>query len=813
MEKTEERRGRAVGGAKEGEAAASPRAERKARKSPLALLREAYARRENKGRELALDLAFGAMACFLAQTHGLFGAYPFALGLLAATPRRVLPCFLGAALGCYFMGGVGVLYLFVYAAVPLFRLLLSYPFSWRKAPPTALFSEEPALRILIAASAALGMAIYEFVVAGVVTYTLLFALGVVLLSSLACFFYVGALDYGVTLSFLLGKEEKGDGAHSAKPFFCVSALVLVYTVALSLMKTELFGISLGTLFGFALTLLVSRRYGALFGCAVGLAVGLAGALLYVPSFCLFGLLSGLLWRAGIPLALSAAAASAGGYAVYAGGLSGFLAVVPEVAVGALLLWPLLSRLPTEEERAREALLPISEAKDGSLRGGEAATERLSTALYNLSGIKGGIEEEGGEEGYFLLAARAADKHCRACKSKSGCAERRKSEALLSALAEEIRRGEPFSAKNQEKIKALSQRCGEFSEMLRELETGAALLEERRSRHPLYSLLLSDYALFSRMLNELSTTAEEERRENEGESRALLEALNERGYQAKGVSVYGKRQKKIKIAHVDKGGRAVSAQALRALCEEVLGLAFTLPRLIREEKGKPVFLKARPRFSVSVAYAAAAKGEDEPSGDALRSFENAEGYHYSLLCDGMGTGREAAHAAEESAYFLSELLRAGNRMASSLRLLNNFVRARGEEGTVTVDLCELDLLLGAATFLKSGAAPSFLKRKTSLFRIRSRTVPLGLFGTPDSERVNVEIEAGDRIILLSDGILLREESEALRAALLLEGVSPKAQAEAILAAAEAKDDRSVAVLEISSFAEGEGDASADASAAT
>ncbi|MBQ5828079.1 MAG: hypothetical protein IIW47_04705, partial [Bacteroidales bacterium] len=45
---------------------------------------------------------------------------------------------------------------------------------------------------------------------------------------------------------------------------------------------------------------------------------------------------------------------------------------------------------------------------GVLRGGEAATERLSTALYNLSGIKGGIEEEGGEEGYFLLAARAAD---------------------------------------------------------------------------------------------------------------------------------------------------------------------------------------------------------------------------------------------------------------------------------------------------------------------------------------------------------------------------------------------------------------------
>ncbi len=809
MEKTEER----VERKESASALALPSAKQK-RQNPFSLLYDAYRRRENKGRELLLDLLFGAMACFLAMTHGLFGAYPFALGLLAATPRRILPCFLGAALGCYFMGSVGVLYLCVYAAVPLFRLLLSYPFKRRPSPPAALFSEEPALRVLIAASAGLGMAIYEFVVAGVMTYTLLFALGTVLLPSLVCFFYIGALDYGVSLPFLLGKEEKGEGAHSSGSFFCVSALVLAYTVALSLMKQEIFGISLGVCFGFAVSLLVSRRYGALFGCAAGLAVGLAGSLLYVPSFCLLGLLSGLLSQVSMPCALSAAAVAAGGYAVYAGGLSGFLAIVPEVAATSLLLWPLLSHIPLYDkggEGARTLLEGAGEQEEAPSERREEAAARLSTALYNLSGIREGIEDGDSEEGYFLLAARARDKHCRLCEGKSSCAERRKSEALLSSLAEEIRRGEPFSAKNQEKIKELSQKCGKFPEMLRELQTGAALLEERRSRKPLSLLLLSDYALFSRMLNELSAVYLEESKENESESRALKETLLGLGYQAKGVSVYGKRQKKIKIAHVDKGGRAVSAEALRAVCQEVCGLSFTLPTLVKEEKGKPIFLKARPRFSVRVAYASAAKTAEEPSGDALRSFDNADGYYYTLLCDGMGTGRAAARTAEESAYFLSELLKAGNRMASSLRLLNNFVRARGEEGTVTVDLCELDLLCGSATFLKSGAAPSFLKRGASLFRIRSRTVPLGLFGTPDSERVNVEIEAGDRIILLSDGIVAKEESEVLRQALLLEGISPKAQAEAILAAAEASDDRSVAVLEISSFTEGEGGSRDEAAA--
>ena len=108
-------------------------------------------RRRGKGWELALDLLYGALACALSLTHGLFGVYPFALGLLAATPRRMLPCFLGAALGCYFMGRVGLLYLCVYGAVLLFRLLLSYPFKRRRLPSPALFSEEPALRVLVAA--------------------------------------------------------------------------------------------------------------------------------------------------------------------------------------------------------------------------------------------------------------------------------------------------------------------------------------------------------------------------------------------------------------------------------------------------------------------------------------------------------------------------------------------------------------------------------------------------------------------------------------------------------------------------------------
>jgi stage II sporulation protein E len=70
----------------------------------------------------------------------------------------------------------------------------------------------------------------------------------------------------------------------------------------------------------------------------------------------------------------------------------------------------------------------------------------------------------------------------------------------------------------------------------------------------------------------------------------------------------------------------------------------------------------------------------------------------------------------------------------------------------VDLFSLDLVGGEACFVKSGAAPSFIKRGDSLYRIKSETVPLGVIKEVDAERIGARICEGDKVIMLSDGIL-------------------------------------------------------------
>ena len=51
--------------------------------------REVLAGAENQGSALLYSVLMFATALLFAQTHALFGAYPFALGLLAACDRRV----------------------------------------------------------------------------------------------------------------------------------------------------------------------------------------------------------------------------------------------------------------------------------------------------------------------------------------------------------------------------------------------------------------------------------------------------------------------------------------------------------------------------------------------------------------------------------------------------------------------------------------------------------------------------------------------------------------------------------------------------
>ena len=145
-----------------------------------------------------------------------------------------------------------------------------------------------------------------------------------------------------------------------------------------------------------------------------------------------------------------------------------------------------------------------------------------------------------------------------------------------------------------------------------------------------------------------------------------------------------------------------------------------------------------------------------SGDSVNLFSNKKDYFYALINDGMGAGKEAALTSNICSVFLEKMLRAGNRASTSLRMLNNLIRSRGTNSTwetsSTVDLLELDLISSEASFIKSGAAPSFVIRGKVVHRLQSGTAPIGIIRALDVQTTPYKLKAGDTVVMISDGIL-------------------------------------------------------------
>jgi stage II sporulation protein E len=188
--------------------------------------------------------------------------------------------------------------------------------------------------------------------------------------------------------------------------------------------------------------------------------------------------------------------------------------------------------------------------------------------------------------------------------------------------------------------------------------------------------------------------------------------------------------------------------------------------------------------------------ERENGDRCLWFAGVECRYYVLLCDGMGTGEEAAREASAAGQLLRKLLAAGFPPEHALRSLNSICALQGKAGAVTVDLCELRLDTGKAVLYKWGAAPSYVITRGEPIKIGTASPPPGLSVSEGRETVEkLSLRKGETLVLLSDGA---GGEEALRSAWLRVGEPAADLAARILASEEVdgSDDATVAVIRLS-----------------
>ena len=166
-----------------------------------------------------------------------------------------------------------------------------------------------------------------------------------------------------------------------------------------------------------------------------------------------------------------------------------------------------------------------------------------------------------------------------------------------------------------------------------------------------------------------------------------------------------------------------------------------------------YLQEEPSFHVLTGFAKATKETEKISGDNYSFCETEQGKMAAILSDGMGSGEKACEESGKVIEMMERLMEAGFRKEAAIQIINGALAAGEQEQNMsTLDICELNLYTGACEFTKIGAACTYIKREHLVDRLSARNLPLGVFQQIEPETIYRQLQDGDYIIMLSDGVL-------------------------------------------------------------
>ena len=210
-----------------------------------------------------------------------------------------------------------------------------------------------------------------------------------------------------------------------------------------------------------------------------------------------------------------------------------------------------------------------------------------------------------------------------------------------------------------------------------------------------------------------------------------------------------------ILHTEKKGGIPSdevADMLSVLLKCKLEASVTSPYIVDEKKRSFLFVE-EAKFITFTGLSKAVKETETISGDNFAILQSETGKMTVLLSDGTGSGERASSDSEKVLDLMEKMLEAGFGMDMAINMANTALLAKGEERNhPTLDVCTIDLYKGICDLWKVGGAVTLLKRGEGVDKISQGTLPLGIFQSLEIPTQNRELQDGDYLIFMTDGVL-------------------------------------------------------------
>ncbi len=249
----------------------------------------------------------------------------------------------------------------------------------------------------------------------------------------------------------------------------------------------------------------------------------------------------------------------------------------------------------------------------------------------------------------------------------------------------------------------------------------------------------------------------------------------------------------------------------SIVSEIVGIQLTSDKYCTSTKYEDKRIKFKlikaNRFGAITKVSRLDKGFNNVSGDNYTFGERCNNY-FAVISDGMGVGHKASQESDIAISLLEKFLEAGFDKELALKTINSvLVLKSSDEMLATIDMSIVDLYRGKTQFIKVGSAPTFIKKKNKVQIINSHSLPVGILRDIDIQVYEEELDDGDFIVMVSDGILdsnyEEENKEKWLAKVIqdIESVNPQTIADKIMDFAleacggTANDDMTVLVTKI------------------
>lgn len=590
------------------------------------------------------------------------------------------------------------------------------------------------------------------------------------------------------------------------------AIALCASLMMALTRVNVAGAySLGRVLCVSVVLTAAWQGGVGMGSAAGVAAGLAMGFSsglpawYTMVYALPGLVAGVFVKQSRLMCAAAYALSGAAAALWTWDLGPGRAFTWELAAGTAVF--LL--LPDKLLRRLSALLRQEEPEEESLHARKFAARRLQQTAEAFRAVSGGLRAAfqapavPNDADAARIFDRAADRVCVKCKQRERCWQREyqvTKTALADALTPMLDRG---AGALEDFPPHFSSRCIRFETFLVAANGElSALLSRRRYDSRVRESRAAVCAQYGHMAAVLDRTAAELGQEpavDVRRQRLVKQRLAALGLEGR-VTVYADQYGHLQLEVEGQGAEQLSREGEIGRLSAILGCPL---RDADSQRGHAHLCQREPLMAI--AGVAGADREGQPiSGDAGVWFKDDAGRLNFLLCDGMGSGSEAREDSESALRLLEKFLRAGLAPEEALTTVGEALALRGEEegGFTTVDLLQIDLFSGKSGVYKLGAAPTYLRRGGGVERLCGESLPAGVaageLSAPDAFALS--LDAGDCVVLVSDGVTTGKEDRWLRKLLSeFDGLSPQALAAQILQESGARsgsgDDRTVIAIKL------------------